>query len=193
MAKKEKTDEEVDLAQLAKMALERIVRLSQSQIMSEKLQSLNILLFVFILTLSITYYLGGASTAELSLLFIGAISFVFALVVSLAYGPVLSIVSNVSTNKIESLRIAITLLFIALTLGVAALTFDVRLLANLSLGLTGLQLIIIPLSGFLLPRISVEDKKIEFSQLWIALGRVAAIVGIISFIMDIALLLLKLS
>jgi len=193
MAKKEKTDEEVDLAQLAKMALERIVKLSQSQIMSEKLQSLNILLFVFILTLSITYYLGGASTAELSLLFIGAISFVFALVVSLAYGPVLSIVSNVSTNKIESLRIAITLLFIALTLGVAALTFDVRLLANLSLGLTGLQLIIIPLSGFLLPRISVEDKKIEFSQLWIALGRVAAIVGIISFIMDIALLLLKLS
>lgn len=131
MARKEKSDEEVSLEQLAKMALERIVKLSQSQIMSEKLQSLNILLFVFILTLSITYYLGGASTAELSLLFIGAISFVFALVVSLAYGPVLSIVSNVPTNKIESLRIAITLLFIALTLGVAALTFDVRLLANL--------------------------------------------------------------
>lgn len=193
MARKEKSDEEVSIEQLAKTALERIVKLSQSQIISEKLQSLNILLFVFILTLSITYYLGGASTTELSLLFIGAISFVFALVVSLGYGPVLSIVSNVSTNKIESLRIAITILFIALTLGVAALTFDVRLLANLSLGLTGLQLIIIPMSGFLLPRISVEDKKIEFSQLWIALGRISAIVGIISFIMDIAFLLLKLS
>ena len=190
MPSKEKSDE-VSLEELAKKALERIVNLSQSQIISEKLQSLNILLFVFILTLSVTYYLGGASTTELSLLFIGAISFVFALVASLGYGQILSIVSNVSTNKIESLRIGITILFIALTLGVAALTFDVRLLANLSLGLTGLQLIIIPMSGFLLPRISVEDKKIDFSQLWIALGRISAMVGIISFIMDVALLLLK--
>jgi len=193
MTKKEKSDEEISLAELAKRALEGIVNLSQSQVISEKLQSLNILLFVFVLTLSITYYLGGASTTELSLLFIGALSFVFALVVSLGYAPILSVFSNVSTNKIESLRIGITILFIALTLGVAALTFDVKLLANLSLGLIGLQLIIIPLSGFLLPRISVEDKKIEFNQIWIALGKISVIVGIISFIMDVALLLLKLS
>jgi len=193
MTKKEKSDEEISLAELAKRALEGIVNLSQSQVISEKLQSLNIILFVFILTLSITYYLGGASTTELSLLFIGALSFVFALVVSLGYAPILSVFSNVSTNKIESLRIGITILFIALTLGVAALTFDVKLLANLSLGLIGLQLIIIPLSGFLLPRISVEDKKIEFNQIWIALGKISVIVGIISFIMDVALLLLKLS
>ena len=193
MARKEKSDEEVSLAQLAKMALEDIVNLSQSQIISKKLQSLNILLFVFILTLSITYYLGGPSTTGLSFLFIVGFSCVIALVVSHGYRRILFIVSNISTNKIESLRIATAILFIALTLGVAALTFDVELLVNLSLGLTALQLIILPMSGSLLPRISVEDKEIEFSQLWIALGRISAIVGIISFIMDIALFLLKLS
>ncbi|MDH5779273.1 MAG: hypothetical protein OEZ29_01610 [Candidatus Bathyarchaeota archaeon] len=191
MAEKERSDEELDLGDLAKRALERIVNLSQSQIISEKLQSLNILLFVFILTSALTHYLGGASTAELSLLFIIALSFIFALVVSLGYAMILSAVTNVSPNKIESLRIGIVMLFIALTLGVAGFAFDVKLLTNSSLGLTALQLIIIPMSGFLLPRISVEDRKIEPGQVWIALGRISSIVGIVSFIIDVALLLFR--
>lgn len=188
MAKKR--NQEVSITDLAKRGLERIVKLSQSQSISEKLQSFNILLFVFILTISITYYLAGASTTELSFLFVLGFSFVIALIASLGYGPILSVVSNISTNKIESLRVGITVLFVALTSGVAALTFDVKLLANLSLVLTGLQLIIIPISGFLFPKFSVEDRKIDLSQLWVALGRISCIVGIISFIMDIALLLL---
>lgn len=193
MGKRGKSEEEVDLAELAKRALDRIVKLSQSQIISEKLQSLNVLLFVFILTVITTYYLGGVTTKDLSLLVLFAISFVLALLVSLVYGSILSVVSNVSSNKIQSLRIAINMLFIALTLGVAALTFDVKLLANVSLGLTGLQILIIPLSSFLLPTISVKDKKLEPSQLWTALGRIASIIGIVSFIIDMLLLLLKLS
>lgn len=193
MEKKEKSDEEVSLAELAKTALDRIVKLSQSQIISEKLQSLNILLFVFILTVIVTYYLGGVSTKDLSLLVLVAMSFVLALLVSPVYGSILAVVSNVSSNKIKSLRIGINMLFIALTLAVGALTFDVKLLAIASLALIGFQILIIPLSSFLLPKISVEDKNIEASQLWTALGRIASMVGIVSFIIDMILFLLKVS
>ena len=191
MSRKDESDEEVSIAELAKAGLERIVKLSQSQVISEKLQSLNILFFVFILTLYITHYLAGSSTTGLTLLFVVGISFLFALIASLGYGPVLSIVSNVSANKIESLRVGITILFVSLSLGVVALTLDVRFLGNLSLGLIGLQLVIIPISGLLVPRISIEDKEIDSSQVWIALGRISSIIGLISFIIDIALILMK--
>jgi len=143
MPRKNESDE-VSLGELAKRGLDRIVKLSQSQLISEKLQSLNILLVVFILTVVTTHFLIGSTTSGLTLAIFLVVSFLFALIISLVYGPVLSIVSNVSSNKVESLRVGITMLFISLTLGVAALTFNNELLAKLSLGLIGLQLIIIP-------------------------------------------------
>jgi len=181
---RKKQAEEVNLVDLAKAGLDRIVKLSQSQLISEKLQSLNILWFVFILTAYITHALGGSSTTGLSLLVIIVISFLFSLIASLGYGPILSIVSNVATNKIEGLRIGMMMLFVSLTLGVAALV-----LGNLSLGLIGIQLVIIPLGSFLVPRISIIDEEVDPSQVWTALGRISSVIGIINFIIDIVLIL----
>lgn len=183
--------DEVSLGELAQRGLDRIVKLSQSQLISEKLQSLNILFVVFILTVVTTHFLIGSTTSGLTLAIFLVVSFLFALIISLGYGPVLSIVSNVSSNKVESLRVGITMLFISLTLGVAALTFNNELLAKLSLGLIGLQLIIMPISSLLVPKIFVEDKKVDLSQLWTALGRLSSIVGLISFAVDVILLLMK--
>ena len=190
MSRKNESDE-VSLGELAQRGLDRIVKLSQSQLISEKLQSLNILLFVFILTVVITHFLIGSTTSGLTLAIFLVVSFLFALIISLGYGPVLSIVANVSSNKVESLRVGISMLFISLTLGVAALTFNNELLAKLSLGLIGLQLIIMPISSLLVPKISIEDKKVDLSQLWTALGRLSSIVGLISFAVDVILLLMK--
>jgi len=187
---RKKESEEVSLADLAKAGLDRIVKLSQSQLISEKLQSLNILWFVFILTAYITHALGGSSTTSLSLLVIIVISFLFALIVSLGYGPILSIVSNVATSKIEGLRIGMIILSVSLTLGVAALVLDIWLLGNLSLGLIGIQLVIIPLGSFLVPRISITDEEVDPSQVWTALGRISSVIGIINFIIDIVLILI---
>jgi len=181
---RKKQAEEVNLVDLAKAGLDRIVKLSQSQLISEKLQSLNILWFVFILTAYITHALGGSSTTGLSLLVIIVISFLFSLIASLGYGPILSIVSNVATNKIEGLRIGMMMLFVSLTLGVAALV-----LGNLSLGLIGIQLVIIPLGSFLVPRISIIDEEVDPRQVWTALGRISSVIGIINFIIDIVLIL----
>lgn len=183
--------EEVSIAKLAKAGLDRIVKLSQSQLISEKLQSLNILWFVFILTAYITHGLGGSSTTSLSLLVIIVLSFLFALIASLGYGPILSVVSNVSTNKIEGLRVGMIMLFVSLTQGVAALILDIWVLGNLSLGLIGLQLVVIPLSSFLIPRTSIKDEEVDPSQVWTALGRISSIIGIINFFVDIVLILMR--
>jgi hypothetical protein len=187
---RKKESEEVSIEDLAKAGLDRIVKLSQSQLISEKLQSLNILWFVFILTAYITHALGGSSTTSLSLLVIIVISFLFALIASLGYGPILSIVSNVTTSKIEGLRVGMIILFVSLTLGVAALVLDIWFLGNLSLGLIGLQLVIIPLGSFLVPRISIRDEEVDPSQVWTALGRISSVIGIINFIIDIVLILI---
>lgn len=187
---RKKGSEEISLVDLAKAGLDRIVKLSQSQLISEKLQSLDILWFVFILTAYITHALGGSSTTSLSLLVIIVTSFLFALIASLGYGPILSIVSNVATSKIECLRIGMVILFVSLTLGVAALVLDIWILGNLSLGLIGIQLVIIPLGSLLVPRISITDEEVDPSQVWTALGRISSVIGIINFIIDIVLILI---
>jgi hypothetical protein len=190
MTRNSKSDE-ASLADLAKKGLERIVKLSESQVISEKLQAINTLLFVFILTVVSTHYIGGSTTEGLSLLFVFAISFILALIVSSGYGLVLSIISNVSVNRIESLRVGITILFFSLTLAVVGLTLDSKLVSNLSLGLVALQLVITLVIGFFAQKNPLEDKKISLSQVWDGLGKISSVLGIISFVIDVILLLIK--
>lgn len=160
---------------------------------SEKLQSINILLFVFVATVYLTLFLGGSTMNGFVLAFIGAVCFVFSLIGVLGYSPLLSVVVNASTNKIETLRVGITILFISLTIGVAALVFNNTFLGNLSLDLLGLQLVIMLMSSLFVPKTSIVDREIEPSQIWDALGKISSITGIIGFIIDIVLILIKAS
>jgi len=68
--------------------------------------------------------------------------------------------------------------------------FDINLLATLSLGLIGLQLLLMLVSCLFVPKISIEDEEIRPSQIWTALGRISSVVGIINFAVDIALIVL---
>ena len=191
MPRKKQSEKEPTLADLAKKGLDRIVKLSQSQTISEKLQSINIVLFVLVVTVYLTLFLGGSTMNGLVLAFVGAICFVFSLIGVLGYEPILSVVVNASTNKIESLRVGITILFISLTIGVAALVFNNAFLGHLSLGLLGLQLVVMLMSSLFVPKTSIIDREIEPSQIWDALGKISAITGIIGFIVDIVLILIK--
>lgn len=191
MPEKKESEKEPSLADLAKKGLDKIVKLSQSQMISEKLQSINILLFVLIATVYLTLFLGGSTMNGFVLAFIGAICFVFSLIGVLGYGPLLSVVVNASTNKIETLRVGITILFISLTIGVAALVFNDKFLGNLSLGLLGLQIVIMLMSSLFVPKTSIADREIKPSQIWDTLGKISSITGIIGFIIDIVLILIK--
>ena len=193
MPRKKQSEKEPSLADLAKKGLDRIVKLSQSQMISEKLQSMNILLFVFIVTAVATYFLVGPSAEGLTFAVFLIVSFIFGLIISLGYGPVLSIVTNFSSNKIEGLRTGIMILFISLTLSIAALTFRIGILITLTGVLILVQLLVVAIGGVLFPKITVKDTKIEPSQIWLALDRISIITGIVGFAIDIVLILIKVS
>ena len=193
MPNKKESEKEISLSDLAKKGLDRIVELSQSQLISEKLQSMNILLFVFIATVIATYFLVGPSANGLTLTIFLIVSFIFGLIISLGYEPILSVVTNFSSNKIEGLRTGIMILFISLTLGIAALTFRIGLLITLSGVLILVQLLVIAIGGVLFPKISIKDREIKPSQIWLALDRISAITGIICFGIDVILILLMIS
>lgn len=184
---------EPSLLDYAKRGLDSIGELSKSQKTSEKLQSVDNLLFVLIATVYLSFFLGGSTMNGLSLAVIGVGCLIVSFIAVNGYVELLSIVVNVSPNKIETLRIGITMLFISLAIGVAALVFDNSFLGNLSLGLLGLQLVVMLTSGFFLPRTPVEDKEIERNQVWDALGKISSITGIISLIIDVVLPLIKAS
>ena len=97
MPRKKKT--EPSLADYAKKGLERIVELSQSQLISEKLQSINNLLFVMVATVCFTYYLGGSTMNGLVLAFVGAVCFVFSLIGVLGYVYIASACDKLSSNS----------------------------------------------------------------------------------------------
>ena len=73
----------------------------------------------------------------------------------------------------------------------AGLVFDNSFLIMLSLGLVGFQLILIPLLGFIsFSEQPIEDKEVKPDQTWMVLGRISSIVGIVSFILNIILIII---
>jgi hypothetical protein len=191
MPRKKQSEKEETLADWAKKGLEIIVKLSKSQLISDKLQAYNILLFVVIATVNLTYFLGGSLMSGFSLAIISAFCFGISLACVIVYGPLVSIVANLSGNKIAPLRLGITTLFISLTFGFAGLTFNTDLLGKISLGLMGLQLLLIPLGSLFVSETSIADKETKPLQIWDTLGKISSVTGIVGFIIDLVLILIR--
>jgi len=183
-------DEGIDWIEVAKKALNNILELSQSQKVSEKFRSYNILLFIFSLAFNIVYYLGGFANQGLSFLLVVFIAFFISLVLSLGYAPILEILVNVTNNPIQSLRMSITILYISITLGIASFSCNLQLLSHTSLSLILLQSLTIPIIGSFVSNEKVQDIEINSKKLLTYLGHISNVVGLISFILDIALLYL---
>lgn len=188
--------EEGSIADLAVRGFSKILTLSKSSHISDKLSAINMLLWVLTLGIIISFFLGSYLTEMFAFIIIFGISLLFSCISLLFYAPILEVIMNLSQNKIEGLRISIIILFIDLTIVLAGLLFGNDFLIKISLGVLGLQLILILLVSFLVsftatPEGPVKDKKVKPSQIWDFLGRVAIIVGLISFIIDIVLILIK--
>ncbi len=187
-----KSYEEGSIADLASQGFSKIQKLSKSSLITEKLSAINMILYLLILGIGITFYLTNNSSDVLALMIIFALSLLFSSISLLIYGPILEVVVNLSKNKVEGLRISIIILFIDLTLAIAALLYRNELLIKIALGLIGIQLIISIIGSFIsIPNGPIEDKKIKPSQIWNSLGKISIIVGLISFIIDIIMILLK--
>jgi len=198
----EKLYEEGSLAYYASIAIKRIKKLSESGKISDKLLAYNVLLFILVVGLAITYHFKVSLNIPwptgmdfISLGILASISFILSSIVSLGYAPVLEIVSNISgdktKNKIEPLRMSILVLLIALNLALIGLIYGISLLVNLSLGLVGLQLIMIPISSLFPLKTTIEDKEVEANQIWEVLGKINIIIGIVSFVIQIIAIINK--
>ncbi|MCX6821931.1 MAG: hypothetical protein NTW30_04095, partial [Candidatus Aenigmarchaeota archaeon] len=185
---------EVSLLSLASSGFEKIKNLSDSQLISDKLLALNMLLYVIVLSLIITNSLLPNTLSDtFSFLVYLAVSAIFALISNLLYGPLLETISKFSSNRIQSIRVSIVFLFIAITLVVGGIVFNNKLLVNLSGGLVGLQVLLIPFLSFFFKNSKIQDVEIDPSQIWTAIGRLASVVSIVSFILDLILIIMKVS
>jgi hypothetical protein len=193
MSKSGKPYEEGSIADFAVRGLKKIVELSGSQKISDKLLSFNTLLFALVLTVNVTYFFTKSTTLEsFGFLIILAISFVFSLVTVNGYIYILEIFSNIASDKkISALRSSITILFIDLAISVIGLAFNSPLIIYTSLGIIALQLFFIPFIGFFsISKQPIEDREVGPSQLWVTLNKIAITCGIISFIVQIITIIL---
>ena len=126
MAKKPYDDG--SMADLAARGFSKIQRLAKGDQISDRLSAVNMLIYLFIVGIIINFYLSNYSTDMIVLIIIFPISFLFAAISLLIYGPILVTIVDISQNKIEALRISITILFIDLTIALAGLLFSNDLL-----------------------------------------------------------------
>jgi hypothetical protein len=176
--------EKGSLAELVVRGFEKIKQLSESQQISQKLQSFDMLLFVFIATFIISqvWYNSILNPEQFVLLVVLVISLLFGFISNIIYAPILETVCNFASNKIKSLRVGINFMFVALATAFLGFVFNIFILSASALGLVALHLIIIPLGGPLFSKDILEDKEIKPGQIWGAIGKVADIVGIITFL-----------
>ncbi len=179
------------IADLAGKGFSKIKKLSGSSLISEKLSAINMLLFLLILGIIISFFLGSHSDM-LVFLVIFAFSLLFSSISLLGYGPVLEVVVSLSQDKIEGLRFSIVILFIDLTIAIAGLVFSNGLVIMIAGGILGLQLLVIIVASYVsITKKPVPDIRVEPSKIWDVLGKLSKITGIIGFIINIIMIVIK--
>jgi len=187
MTKERELYEEGSVIHIASIALDKLKTLSESGKISDKLIAFSLVLFILILGLDISYWLGGMTginpNEPFLFVIILAVSMVFSTIGTLAYGPLLEIASNLTNNKIESLRIGVIILFTDLSIAIIGTLFWIKLLVNVSAIIIGVQLITILIAGFIGSPGPTEDKTVKPSQLREILGDLASVIAIVNFIL----------
>ena len=188
MPEKRKPYEEgsLSLIDIVTIAIDNLKTLSESGKISDKLIAFSLVLFILILGLDISYWLGSITgiTPNEPFLFaiIFAVSMIFSFIGSIGYGAILESVSNLPTNKIEPLRIGVMTLFTDLSLAIIGTLFWIKLLVNASAIILGAPIITILIAGFIGFPAPTEDKTVKPKQLREILGGLASIITIVNFI-----------
>ncbi|PXF53282.1 MAG: hypothetical protein C4B56_02315 [Candidatus Methanophagaceae archaeon] len=188
MPEKRKPYEEgsLSLIDIVTIAIDNLKTLSESGKISDKLIAFSLVLFILILGLDISYWLGSMTgiTPNEPFLFaiIFAVSMIFSFIGSIGYGAILESVSNLPTNKIEPLRIGVMTLFTDLSLAIIGTLFWIKLLVNASAIILGAPIITILIAGFIGFPAPTEDKTVKPKQLREILGGLASIITIVNFI-----------
>jgi hypothetical protein len=189
MAKK-KQYEDGSIMYWAVQGFSNIKKLSESGLISEKLLGLNTLVFSVLLAILFAGNLGDPSELfSLSFGLIFLLSFAFGLGLSNIYSPILSVIAGFSKDKVESLRIGLVVLFIAVPIAVAGLIYQVDILTQISVWAIIVQLVLVMTGAVFQFSKQIEmDVNVNPKQVRVVLHDVAAVLGILSFIITAILL-----
>jgi len=183
--------QEGSIMHLAVVGFSKIKKLSEGGLISDKLLGLNVLVFVIIMSIDISFWIGGNSeVSSLGYLIGFLVSILFALIVSIVYSPVLELISNFTNKDISALRLGLIVLFIDMPISIAAAVYKSDFLIKISLGLIAFQVILILFGAFIrFSKESAQDRSIKTKDIWLILDKASAICGVLSFILSIILLI----
>lgn len=186
-------EENTSIASLANLAIEEIEVLAKNKKLSHKLAAFNLILFLVVLGLDLSYWVFGWSNDNL--MFIGSviISFLFSAIVTLFYSRGIKLLLRMICHKVTGFRASIPILMTALTFSLFGLLFKSEVFINLSGVLLITQAVVILVFGsFELYNLKVEDKPITQVNPRQWLGDIANIITIINFLASIIIVFIKL-
>ena len=186
---------EGSIVDLAAEGFSKIKTLAKSSSISDKLSAINMLLWVLILGIIISFFLGGYLENMFVFIIIFAVSLLLSCISLLLYAPFLETILGIieNKNKVAGLRISINILVIDLTIALAGLLFKNDFLIKIAGGILALQIILLLLGSYaVIPSERTRDNNVNSSQLWKTLGKVSIIITLISFTINIVLILINL-
>ncbi len=183
--------QEGSLAHFGDLALSKIKKFSESEFLIDRLMGFNVLVFSLVLGISITSWLrSGETQFDLAFFFILGFGLLLGFVGGYFYSFILEPIVNFSKKNLFSLRLSITLLFIGFSLSLGGLLFNSKISLNIGVFLIFTQLLIILLGG-LFSVTEGNQTRIQEADFWNILGKVETLITIGTFIVDIALFVIK--
>ncbi len=180
------------LAHFADLGFSKVKKYAKSKDIVDKLLGFNVLAMILVLGLAISDWLYNNPIAfSLDYLVMLVISIVLAAVLAYFYSFILEPIVDLADRNINGLRLSVIIQFIALTVVLGGILFNLTFLTNIGAGLLGLQILALFFGGF----IKVTDEKSELTEdkpkIWEMLGRGGTLITIGTFIVNIILFIVK--
>lgn len=192
MARKKKMYQEGSIAHFADLGFSKVKKYAKSKDIVDKLLGFNILAFILVLGLAISDWLyNNPITFSLDYIIMVAFSMVIATVLAYFYSFILEPIVDLADRNINGLRLSVIIQFIALTVVLGGLLFNLTIFTNIGAGLLGVQVLSLFFGGF----IKLTDEKSEITEdkpkIWQMLGRVGTLITIGTFSVNIILIIIR--
>jgi hypothetical protein len=162
----------------------KVIRpLTESQQLSEKLLGYNALAFTFVCGIILTHLLIEKETVfSLAGMLFFVISVFISFVVSSIYIRFVRLLTNISKDKVATLRIANVILLAGLPFASAGLAFNISILTSFALGIVVIQLFFMFIGIFVVFSSTITtDIKVNPHNYQNNIGRVELIITLIEF------------
>jgi hypothetical protein len=180
------------IADWADRAFTDIKKLSESAHISEKLIAFCAIIFVLIFGVDIAFWLNKMATEPLGYVILLAISMLFSLILSLFFTGLLKLLTNMTPNRVDALRVGLAVLLCGLPFAIGGIIFHSELSINISvLVIVASILAILGRQFIFISKMPTGDPKIEPGESVDIVGPLVKIVSLLASLATIAGFILK--